>query len=306
VRDVELSVIIPSLNSLTIDKTLDSVKGQTHPLGGTEIIVVGLDGPALVEEDGLVRFISTGTAVCAAAARNIGMEEARGQYFVFIDSDCVAEADWIERLMARHLLGEKVVAGGVAFGPGSYWALCDNVSRLHEFVSGGKPRHLQYAPTLNLSVSRQVVREVGGFNEGLRTGEDIDWTMRVAGLGHDIYFEPSALVYHSPDRNSFSAVMGYAVESGFNMAYVRLSYPEVLRAPSLLRHQAWLLILSPVISLYATAQIYFVHLSLRGYLRTLPIVYLSKVAWCLGAARRAGSEKRGERPRDRKRRVRPS
>jgi glycosyltransferase involved in cell wall biosynthesis len=288
VHDAEVSIIIPSLNSLTIGKTLDSLRRQTRPLGGTEIIVVGLDDPGLVREDRLVRFVSTGKAVCAAAARNIGMEQAEGQYFLFIDSDCVAEADWVERLMARHLLGEKVVAGGVAFGPGSYWALCDNVSRLHEFVAEGEPRHLHYAPTLNLSVSSEVAREVGGFNESLRTGEDIDWTMRVTGLGHDICFEPRALVHHSPHRNSFSAVMRYAAESGFNMAHVRLRYPEVLRAPSLLRHQAWLLILSPAISLFATAQIYLVHLSLPRYIHTLPIVYLSKVAWCLGAVRRAG------------------
>ena len=135
------------------------------------------------------------------------MAEARGKYFLFIDSDCVAEADWIEKLMTRHARGEKVVAGGVAFGPGSYWALCDNVSRLHEFVASGQPRRLCYAPTLNLSVAGDVAQEVDGFNEGLRTGEDIDWTIRLVELGHSIYFEPRALVHHSPHRNSFSEVM---------------------------------------------------------------------------------------------------
>ena len=291
--DVELSIIIPSLNSLTIDRTLDSLRRQTWPLAGTEVIVVGLDDPALVKEDRLVRFVSTGKPACAAAARNIGMAEAKGQYFLFIDSDCVAEADWIEKLMARHALGENVVAGGVAFGQGSYWALCDNVSRLHEFVASGEPRRLHYAPTLNLSVASEVAREVDGFNEGLHTGEDIDWTLRVVRLGYGIYFEPSALVHHSPDRNSFSVVTKYAAESGFNMAHVRLRYPDVLRTPFPLRHEAWLLTLAPVVSFYATARIYFEHSSLLRYLHTVPIVYLTKVAWCLGAARRIRSMRRG-------------
>ena len=283
-RDGELSIIVPSLNSVTIDRTLDSLRGQTRPLAGTEIIVVGLDDAALVKEDRLVRFVSTGKAVCAAAARNIGMEEANGQYFLFIDSDCVAEADWMEKLMARHVLGEKVVAGGVAFGQGSYWALCDNVSRLHEFVASGEPRHLRYAPTLNLSVASEVARDVGGFNEGLHSGEDIDWTIRVANLGHVIYFEPRALVYHSPDRNSFSAVMRYAAESGFNMAHVRLRYPDVLRAPFLLRYRWGILALSPVVSLCVTAMIFVRNPWLVRYLHTLPVVFATKMAWCVGAA----------------------
>ena len=292
VSSKDISVVIPSLNSTTIDQTLDSLRAQTYSLAGAEIIVVGLDNPGLVKEDGIIRFVSTVRPVCAAAARNIGMQEAKGRYFLFIDSDCIAATDWIERLMARHVLGDKVVGGGVVFGEAGYWALCDNVSRLHEFAAYMESGHRPYLPTLNLSVHKEVAEEVGGFNETLPTGEDVDWTVRIGKAGYGLYFEPRAIVYHRPSRNNLPTVLKYAVQSGADMVQVRLRYPDVLQAPFLFRHEGWVLTLSPLISFYVTAKIFSRHLSVLRYFYTVPIVYLTKMGWCLGAARRVRSMRR--------------
>lgn len=286
-RDREMSIVIPSLNSVTVDRTLDSLRAQTRPLTDAEIIVVGLDEPGLVTEDRITRFISTGEPVSAAAARNIGMGEATGRYLLFIDSDCVAAPDWVDRLMEPHMQNEEVVGGGVAFLPDGYWALADNVSRFHEFLVGGKPGYRRYLPTLSLSVSRKVARQVGGFDERLpgAAGEDVDWTIRITKLGYRLYFEPRAIVYHQPSRIGVNAVLEHWLQSGHNMSRVRLRHADVLRAPFLLRSRLGMLSLSPIISLYVTGAVFVRNRSLVRYLHTLPAVFLTKMAWCLGASR---------------------
>jgi GT2 family glycosyltransferase len=287
VSSKEISIVIPSLNSMTIHETLDSLRAQDYDLTDIEIIVVGLDDHGLVIEDEVVRFVSTGGPVCAAAARNIGMGEARGDHFLFIDSDCVAARDWVHRLMERHALGEKVVGGGVAFAHDSYWALCDNVSRFHEFLADSEPGYRPFLPTLNLSVAREVALKAGPLDESLQHGEDIDWTIRLRKLGHRLCFEPRAIVCHRPSRRSLKAVLHHSAQSGYNMCEVRLRHSDILRTPSLLRSPAAILALSPIAALRITGGIFARHPSLLRYVHTLPVVFLTKMAWCLGAARRA-------------------
>lgn len=290
---MELSVIIPNLNSPLVDRTIASLYKQTYRAAGLEIIVVGLDEPGLVPRDEDVRFISTKQPVCAAAARNIGIEEAKGRFLVFIDADCVAASYWLDKLMARHRQGEDVVGGSVAFTADNYWTLCDNISMFHEFLPSTKAGPRPYLPTLNLSVRREVAREVGKFDESFpgASGEDIDWTIRIRQRGYRLYFEPQAVVYHWPPRRTLGSVLTHWQRAGYNMARVRLCYADLFKTPSLVRSEIWLLILSPLVSLYVTARIFLPDRHLWPYFHTVPVVYLTKLAWCLGAARRARYER---------------
>lgn len=284
---MEVSVIIPNLSSPIVDQTVASLHKQTYRATGLETIVIGLDEPGLVLRDENVRFISTRQPVCAAAARNIGIEEAKGRFLVFIDADCVAAPDWLDKLMARHQRGEDVVGGSVWFAADNYWTLCDNISMFHEFLPSRKPGPRPYLPTLNLSVRREVAQEVGKFDESFpgASGEDIDWTIRIRQLGHELYFEPAAVVYHLPERQTFRSILAHWWRSGQSMVRVRLRYADVLHTPSLVKSPVWLLGLSPLVSAYVTQRTFLRNPSLLRYLHTLPVVFLTKMAWCLGAAR---------------------
>lgn len=282
-----VSVIIPNLNSPTVDQTLASLRAQSLGLKDVEVLVVGLDEPGLVQEDGLVRMISTGRAVSAAAARNIGLQQGTGHYLLFTDADCVVAPDWMERLLAGHERGHGVVGGAVSFDADNFWTLCDNVSMFHEFLptTQGGPR--PYLPTLNLSVRRDIADEIGPFDESFpgASGEDIDWTVRMRKAGYELHFDPQAIVYHRPQRGSLRRVLAHWWRSGQSMVRVRLRYADVFGTPALMRSRLALVALSPLIALAVTVRIFWRDRSLLRYLHTLPVVYVTKVAWCLGAAR---------------------
>ena len=87
-----ISVIIPSFNSMSgnerIDRLLSSIVTQTYK--NFEIIVVdnfSLDGVREVCEKFPVRFFQLKSTI--PEARNLGLEKARGEFFIFLDCDQV-------------------------------------------------------------------------------------------------------------------------------------------------------------------------------------------------------------------------
>ena len=74
---MKISVVIPSLNAVTLPRTLRAVQAQS--LSAYEIIVVGRDEAGVMPKFAEVRFLDTKVPVCAAAARNRGIEAATGE-----------------------------------------------------------------------------------------------------------------------------------------------------------------------------------------------------------------------------------
>ena len=101
-----VSVIVPVYNAqATIDRCVQSIRTQTHT--NIEIILVddgSTDGSAaildtLAGKDERIRVIHTRNSG-VSAARNTGIESARGEYIGFVDAD-----DWIDADMYRHMCG---------------------------------------------------------------------------------------------------------------------------------------------------------------------------------------------------------
>ncbi len=97
-----VSVIIPSLYSPIIDRVVECLRAQTCP--PLEIIVVGMDRAGRLAGRTDLHFIDTGRPISPAAARNAGAKLACGDIYCFIDADCLAAPDWIERMVARHVI----------------------------------------------------------------------------------------------------------------------------------------------------------------------------------------------------------
>jgi hypothetical protein len=76
------------------------------------------------------------------------------------------------------------------------------------------------------------------------------------------------------------------------MIRVRLRYAGYFRTPDFMRRSLWLLALSPLVAAYVTLSIYLSNPSLLLHAHTMPVVYLTKIAWCIGAARGIRHEKR--------------
>jgi glycosyltransferase involved in cell wall biosynthesis len=277
-----LSIIIPNKNSPVIHKTLDSLRHQTRDMSDAEVLVVGVDEPGLVVQDDLVRFIPTTGAANAALNRNLAMQEARGDLFLFLDADCIAAPDWVERHIACHRRGEQVVGGAVTFAQRPYLTLADNLSAFHDLLPFTAAGPRPYVATANASVRREVVEHAGLMEESLDRGHDLDWTVRFRLLGYTLHFEPRALVVHDPPRHTWREVLAHWTDDAPGTLTVRLRYRELLNTPRLAAHRSVFLWGAPAVAAWATART-FAHPGTWRYLHTLPVVYLTKLAWCWAA-----------------------
>jgi glucosyl-dolichyl phosphate glucuronosyltransferase len=134
------------------------------------------------------------------AARNTGAEFASGEVIVFLDDDAAAAADWLERLIAPY---DDEMVGAVGGKPFPVFEERRPRWFPHEFdwVIGCAYRGLPLtrAPSrrligANMSARRSALREVGGFHTDHQ--DDMDMCQRIAHAGHQILYEPLAVVYH--------------------------------------------------------------------------------------------------------------
>jgi len=175
-----LSVVIPVYqHSGFLGQALRSVaQGSTEPV---EVIVID-DGSHPPIEEALIRQAPLDVRLIhqvnsgAGAARNRGISEARFDLLMFLDADDL----WAPHKVDRQLEGFRGYPGAIHFA----WVqefLDDNLalqtSRLPEV------RRLTAPSSITLCCSRDLFDEHGGFDEGLRTGEFIEWFLRLQRAG---------------------------------------------------------------------------------------------------------------------------
>ena len=107
------SVIVPHLNDLPrLARLLEALAGMDRR--GTEVVVVDNGSTAdltpLRAAYPFARFVVE-PAPGAAAARNRGVAESRGDTLLFLDADCVPAPDWLDRAAA--LPAGRVVGGRI-------------------------------------------------------------------------------------------------------------------------------------------------------------------------------------------------
>ncbi len=283
-----VSVVIPSLNSSIIQHTLAALSAQAFDLSRVEVVVVGLDQPGLVRSDSLVRFISTRVPATPAVARNIGVRETRGDLICFTDADCLPAPDWLARLTAPFEdPATSVVGGGVIFDTDNYWTLCDNLSWFHEYLAGTAAGEREQLPTLNLCLRRCILDRVGLLDERYPTaaGEDAEWTVRMRQRGYTLRFVPEAVVRHCPARGSLTTIWRHGYTYGYYSLKVNPAYASFLGTPALMSSSRGVWWLTPWLAAWASLRIFRKNRKVWPYWYTAPGLFVTKVAWCLGAAR---------------------
>jgi glycosyltransferase involved in cell wall biosynthesis len=124
------------------------------------------------------------------AARNRGVEIARGEIVAFTDDDCIVTPQWLTAIAAAFARNPEAL--GVQGKTVTDHAAMTPFTRQVEQLEGGQPYR-----TCNIAYRRDALRSLGGFDPFLIRGEDVAFGMRVLERG-PIVFAPDAIVCHPP------------------------------------------------------------------------------------------------------------
>lgn len=218
------SVIIPVYNDPDgLRQTLSSFVDQ-HDNPEFEIIVVDNDStdstPDVISEfeekyPGLVFGYLETDIQSSYAARNTGIQHASGEVLAFIDADVTVGERWVADISEKFRSSSVDYLGCnvemyVPNGEDSIWARYDvamGLSMEHYLKTK------QFAPTCALVIRREVIEQVGSFDETLVSGGDKEFGNRAAKEGFTMEYSASLKVRH-PARTTFQSLVNKSKRIG--------------------------------------------------------------------------------------------
>lgn len=223
---VELSVVVCSLGSSSVDETVESLTASAVRAGReVEVIVVwqGVEpAPNLPEGARALEVFPVGIS----HARNRGLAVARGELVGFVDDDEQVDEGWVAAAFAA-FDGEPATAG--AFGPvlrrepqgPPYF----QPSRERVFFRDPRTPPWLVGTGGNMVFRREPLVGAGGFDPRFgiggpaRSAEETDLFLRLLGEHRALVFTPELVVYHPvkskaaelQSRSSYAFGMGSAL-----------------------------------------------------------------------------------------------
>ena len=207
----KVSVIVPFYNAeATLDRALESIAASSHK--NIEVLMVddcstdqsGAIAGAFSHKDGRFRYFRNPENKNVSCCRNKGLDQASGDFLLFVDSDDRISPDWIGNLLndaadveivigkARRLRGEKEsdyeMAGLRRRGNIEF----EDVVFKDNSVVWNK----LYSAAL---LKREGIR----FDESLCIGEDLLFNFQVMAHARGIFYNDSGYYYYRAD-NEFS------------------------------------------------------------------------------------------------------
>jgi glycosyltransferase involved in cell wall biosynthesis len=210
-----ISVIIPAYNAeKTIKQTIESVLNQTFT--NFELIIINADSTdatlSIVSQikDGRIKVFSYPKA-SVAVNRNRGIKHSTGNYITFLDADDLWTTD---KLAAQYTALEENSQVGVAYS----WTNCidengkflrktshvnwngDIYSKLllDDFIGNGS----------NVMVRKELLSEVGGFDESLSNAQDTDMWLKLSARTNFICIPKAQILYRILPHSMSSNVLG--------------------------------------------------------------------------------------------------
>ncbi len=197
--NVLVSVVVPTRNNeRTIEECLTSVRRQTHP--AIELIVVDNasdDATLAIAERLADRVVAGGPE--RSAQRNLGIELARGEWVLWLDSDMIMPPETIDEALRT---ASTTGAVGVALpertiGTG-FWTACRALERQCYLDDP-----LLHNPRL---IRHELLTGGGGFALSMSGPEDADLRLRMRAAGARIELAP-VLVDHDEGRLTIRSIM---------------------------------------------------------------------------------------------------
>jgi glycosyltransferase involved in cell wall biosynthesis len=230
------SLIIPIFNRPDeIDELLESLSKQTYT-ASYEIVIIE-DGSTVTCEHVIQKYIDLNVSYYfkpnsgPGDSRNFGMNVAKGDYFIILDSDCIIPSNYLQ-IVDEELKTDFVDCFG---GPDAALDSFSNVQKAINFtmtsllttggIRGGSEKLDKFQPrSFNMGLSKKAFEVSKGFGN-IHPGEDPDLSIRLWKLGYKTKLIAKAFVYHKRriDWNKF-----YTQVNKFGLARPILNswYPE--------------------------------------------------------------------------------
>jgi len=229
---LEISVVIPSRNrQADLARCLIALSGQDFAIHRFEVLVCD-DGST----ESLIEAVETAKATGLqvrhvrqepkgpAAARNLGIANARAKIIAMTDSDTLPDKSWLRMLYESLLLNQDAV--GVE---GKVYA--ENELEFGPLGEGPANKSGGVYLTCNCAYRREALIQVGGFDETFPypAYEDTELAARLLQLGQ-IVWQPEAIIIHPQRPLTLKTVLKklkhweYVLLMGYRYGY--LAWPQ--------------------------------------------------------------------------------
>ncbi|MBN1245308.1 glycosyltransferase [Candidatus Bathyarchaeota archaeon] len=264
----KVSILLATFNSeLTIDECLKAICELNYPKDLLEVIVVdgcSTDGTLEIAGKYPVKVISA--PLNAPAAYNYALKIVNSDVIGFIDADAKVEKEWLNKLVA-YLDDPEVagVSGGIeTWNKENVWARSIGYDLENRYARLKKS--VVRIATMNLLMKKEVIEEVGGFDEHLPSQYDTDLGFRITSRGYKLLFEPDAKCYHF-NRSTVKAYFRQQLQYGKNTVKLYFKHSKLIKGD---RITDFGMNIQPILMLAVTA---FFLLGLPEVLR--PLWYVS-------------------------------
>ena len=180
----KVSVVVPTTGlAQSVDILLKALENQDHVPDEVIIVDSSNDNSVLEISDNFreklkINFIKVDQAY-PGEARNIGAKNATSDLLAFLDSKTIPNSTWLKKGIEELTVNSY----DVVFGSTLYKAK-ENKQRVLQACSYGKEPIITTPGTI---LKKKVFQRIGGFIEGVRTSDDLEWRNRAEDLSIKIF-----------------------------------------------------------------------------------------------------------------------
>lgn len=178
----------------------------------------------------LIRELKIGIA----HARNRGLVESEGEIIAFIDDDCEADVNWVEKIINSHDKHPEAVAiqGKVESYPksGILATIFEVVYNSWLHNNTVLKHYLNVLDTKNISFKKLKLKKMNvRFDPFFKRGSDVDFAQQVLSRKQKIFFENQVLVYHW-ERSNLISFFRQRLIAGRTQVILETKWPRLKQA----------------------------------------------------------------------------
>jgi mycofactocin glycosyltransferase len=180
-----------------------------NALRDLRIIIVDDGSSTPIERDDIagqhpdIEVLRHGQSKGPAAARNTGLAACKTGFVAFLDSDVVPRRGWLEVLLGHFCDPTVALVAPRIVGLAQTDHLVARYEAVRSSLDLGQREapvipytSVSYVPSAAIICRTAKLRDIGGFDETLRSGEDVDLCWRLVEAGARLRYEPIAQVGH--------------------------------------------------------------------------------------------------------------